>query len=108
MAGLFVGTLFRLQHWPGGSVVLIASLAVQAIFFLLVVIEIISSKKASNPAKLIGAAFYLLFPIVAYSFFPVLLLLALTFLTGSSYLTRARKKFIFTKREMEKPQFDSI
>ena len=108
LAILALGILFKIQHYPGAELMIAIGLLLEAIFIILVLTEIISSKKATKNLKILWVIEYTLFPVLALIFFPLLWLGILIFLSGTNYLSRGRKKFLFTRREVLNDDFDSI
>ena len=103
-----VGVLFRIQHYPGGMLCIDAGLLLEAIFCLLVLVEIIFSKKAGVAAKILWSLGYTLSPLIAVFFLPMLIMAGLLFFWGNTYLQGGRKVFLFRRSEAEKIPFDSI
>lgn len=95
-----MGTLFKIQHWPYGRLGQTIGLTLEALFFVLVVIEIASSKKASNGFKTAYISIYLILPIIAYLYLPAVILIFALFILGSVYLRGVRKKVLFMRGEM--------
>ncbi len=109
--GLFIallGMLFKIQHWPGGYNLLYLGLLLQAIFIILILTEIFTSKKADSRTKLIWGLPNLVIPIISVCFMPMLVLPVIIFASGIRYLSRGRKHFIVTKRDLQQSDFDSI
>ena len=87
---------------------MIAGLLVEATFMVLVIVEVVSSKKAGITAKIVWAAGYPLIAIAAVFFVPLVLLWLLIFLWGIAYLNGGRKLFLYKRTMAEKFPFDSI
>ena len=108
LAILALGILFKIQHYPGAELMIAIGLLLEAIFIILVLTEIVTSKKATKNLKILWVMEYTLFPILALLYFPLLWLGILIFLGGTNYLSRGRKKFLFKIREVLNEDFDSI
>jgi hypothetical protein len=106
LAIIAIGILFRIQHWLGYDVLVLAGVVLELTTAILVVIEITTSGKATKHQKILWAINYSLFPLLAVWLFPGLLLLLLFFLGGTDYLNRGRKNFIETRRDIN--NFDSF
>ncbi|MBL7719442.1 MAG: hypothetical protein JNL72_11440 [Flavipsychrobacter sp.] len=107
VAIFFVGALFRIQHWPYGSTIVWIGLLFEVVFFLLVFVEMLMSKKASSGTKLIWMVTYLICLSASWWFISTLSMLAWVVL-GLVYLRIGRAKFLFTRSKLEQIQFDSI
>jgi hypothetical protein len=101
----FIGALFKIQHWYGGEILLLSGIVIESTFVILVLTEILTSKKATKSLKIIWCIEYSAFPVLAVLFFPTFFLLLLIFIGGTNYLNRGRKRFIVTRKERN---FDSI
>ena len=98
--GLFIltiGTLFKIQHWPYGSIVQSIGVVLEFLFFMFVNVEIIVSAKATITLKIIFASLYIIFPILSFLYLPALILIFGVFISGTIYLNHLRKKFLFVK-----------
>jgi len=62
---MFLGTLFKIQHWPYGVILELAGIVITSMFCMLAEIEILSSKKAANNTKILWFAILLLTPLAA-------------------------------------------
>ena len=105
---LTIGTLFKIQHWPYGSLIQIAGSLFDAVFFCLLVFEIIASKKATLTFKIVATAIYTLYPIIAYCCLPAIIMVFAVFIGGSVYLQKLRRKVLFTEADMIKKHFDDL
>ena len=105
---LAIGTLFKIQHWPYGHIYQLVGLCIEVLFFILVMREIITSKKARGSQKVVFTTLFVVVPFLAYSFLPALILVIVIFIIGTAYLKFLRKKFLFTRTELDKGNFDSI
>lgn len=105
---LVIGTLFRLMHWEGSSLIIGCGLVLEALFAVLVTIEMFTSTKAATKTKAIG----LLIIVIPFSLIliflrglPIIIFLGVF---GSAYLSIARKRFLINKRDLTGVTFDSI
>jgi len=115
---LFTGLVFKIQHWPGGEVLILVSIALEAGMTCSIVWEISSSKNVNRGTKMAGITVYGL--VLLLSFFPIggraytfglwsaLLLFLVPLIAGLIYLTIGRRKFAPKEREIDKIKFDSF
>ena len=104
---LFIGTLFKLQHWPNATAFTNIGLVLVGAFFLLVLIEILLSKKASTLMKVGWFIIYLALPPVSWMYFKNFALVSLVVL-GIVYLIIGRIYFLYTCKDIRSNRFDSI
>ena len=95
-----IGTLFKIQHWTHGRLCQSIGLALELFFFIMVIVEILKSKKAVLSIKITFTSIYTLLPVIIYFYFPALVLIFAILILGSVYLTRVRKKILFTRSEI--------
>ncbi len=105
---LLIGTLFKIQHYEGAQYCVIGGLASETTFLVLVIIEVVSSKKAGKITKLVWTIVYPFTLVIAVYFVPVILLWLLIFFWGIAYLKAGRKLFLYSRTIAEKIPFDSI
>ena len=108
LSTLIVGILFKIQHWPGGNNLSYLGLLLEAVFLMLILIEIFNSKKAISRTKQIWGISYLLIPVLSICFVPMLVMAIIIFIGGNTYLLKGRKQFIITRREIQQSEFDTI
>jgi hypothetical protein len=104
---LIVSILFRIQHWPGVINIFWAGFACHILFFLLIFIEMLSSKKANSNIKVFWAFPYVAVLLSSLFIFPEYSAIAFVLL-GAIYLLLGRRQFLFTDKEKEPIEFDSI
>ncbi len=105
---LTIGTLFKIQHWPYGRLCQSAGVLSEIIFFIMAILEIFNSKKATSRAKIAFVLIYAILPIVFYLYLPAIILIFAILILGSVYLTRIRRQVFYTRAEMILKNFDSI
>ncbi len=105
---LFIGILFKIQHWEGGEFMIWGGLGLLVVFFIMTLFEILTSKKARRKSKLTWAASYLLLPIVIFLFLPKLFCAFGLLIVGTIYLGGVRRLFITSRRDFDNITFDSI
>ena len=108
VAVLFIGNLFCIQHWYLNSsyLIVLSGNGIEAVFSVLSLIEIISSKKASVSQKIFWTLVVLL--TLGACFLRGLVPLLIVMVCGSRYLLRGRKAFLFNKNRKPYVEFDSI
>lgn len=117
---LLFGCIFRIMHWPGGNMMLWIASILQAAFYSLATLEVLHSKKYNGRfKKIIAGLFLFMIPMdmIGFRFLEVLLwnsdaglvvylLRVLLFIgLGATYLS-FRCRFVFSKWERGRPQFD--
>jgi len=105
---LLIGVLFKIQHYPGSAYCVMGGLFTETTYMVLVIVEVVSSKKASTAVKITCSVVYPLIPIVAVFYLPSILQWLLIFLWGIAYLNGGRKLFLYKKTMADKYPFDSI
>ena len=105
---LTIGTLFKIQHWPYGKVCQSIGVLFEMIFFILAILEVFQSQKATSSGKITFILLYTALPIIFYLYLPAILLIFAILILGSVYLTRIRKQIFYTRSEMRIRDFDSI
>jgi hypothetical protein len=103
-----VGILYGIQHWPGAMIPLIAGILIEVTCNALILVEIANSEKAKKAVKSFWFIQHLLASILAYYFFATLPSLFLFFTGGIIYLYHGRKRFIPSRLDILRKQFDSI
>jgi hypothetical protein len=104
---LIVSILFRIQHWPGAIDMFWTSFGCLSIFFILILVEIFRSKKANSNAKVFWGLPYAAVLLSSLFIFPEYSVLVFVML-GAIYLLGGRKHFLFSGKEKEPIEFDSI
>lgn len=105
---LTLGTLFRIQHWECGRMVQATGTLLNLGFFILLLAEVVSSRKAGNGTKVVVGLAYLVFPLLSYWYMPAVLLIFVLLILGSIYLRWLRKRFLFSRQGLNTDDFDSI
>ncbi len=100
LALVSTGTLFKVQHWPYGKTCQLTGVAFELIFLVLVVFEILMSKKAALKVKIRYTFVYLILPVLMFLFVPAIVLIFAFLMLGTTYLTRVRRKFLFSRSEL--------
>ena len=109
MSVLFIGILLKIQRWSVNSeYVIIGGTLLVGTFFILAVLEILTSAAARRISKLIWAAVQAGVPIAAVFILPKLFAPFALLITGSVYLSGGRRLFVPSKRDFERITFDSI
>ncbi len=103
-----IGTLFKIQHWQYGALSQSFGIILELLFFVLVIVEILTSKKAALSHKILFASIFIILPVVVYLCLPALLFIFAILLIGSIYLTRIRKRFLYTRIELIAKDFDAL
>ena len=105
---LFIGTLFKVQHWPGGQMLFMAGLALEACYMVLAMMEIMTSRKAAMGTKVLWAAIVILGSGVVLFFAPLIAFAGFLFLLGNAYNRVGRKYFVTRQSRYGNVEFDSI
>jgi|GEM_PF-2015754 len=113
VAILMISDLFIIQHWPGVHGIASIGLLLELVTFILIIIEIFSSRKAPFSTKLLWAAIYLAIPAWATLLFLQRFLVSIPnvvvmLISGSTYLSTGRKTFFYIKPKTGPNRFDSI
>lgn len=110
---LIVGTLFKLQHWPGAQLYYLPGILLALVCFIAIVVEIFRSRKAKIVTKLVWGIPFVVVP--AYivltglnRFSSSVIVILLVFICGRLYLSIGRKKFVQLKSKHHHIEFDSI
>lgn len=101
LAVLAIGTLFRIQHWMAGFMLQYIGFLAEALFFLLVVLEILLSRKANVQTKATYAAVYILLPVLGYFYCPTILLIFVILSAGGAYLRKVRHRFLYMRQRKD-------
>ena len=87
---------------------LYTGICLEFVFMVLTLLEIVSSKKALNPSKIMWSIYYGVLPVLAFILLPVLFLDLFVLLGGTFYLRRGRRIFIPTRKDFDGISFDSF
>ena len=107
--GLFfltIGTLFKIQHWPYGKLCQLTGEYFELLFFILIVVEIIGSKKITLKYKIGLASSYIAVATITFLIVPAIVLIFVIFLLGTMYLKKVRRSVLFTRTDLLKNDFD--
>jgi H+/Cl- antiporter ClcA len=102
----FIGSLFKIQHWPGASLLIIVAIVLLLAFFSMVLLEVTTSRKAESSMKARGVLYAvacLAILLLVRGILPMFLMLGL-----GLYYKRLRKQYLFSKSDRHKITFDSI
>jgi len=110
MSLLLMGALFKIMHWGGGNLQLVCGLVLETTFFILAMVEILSSLQVRRKVKLAWGFSFLFLPVLALAclFWLPFISSVFVFLLGSVYLGLGRNKFVPRRKKMENITFDSF
>lgn len=103
---LLAAIYLRLQHWPYANETYLAAVVVSCIFFILMLVEIFTSKRATTNTKLSWGAAYTLIALVPLFIIGGIPAAIILYLAGTHYIRTGRRKFFQIK--VRKREFDSI
>ena len=105
LAFLFVGFLFHIQHWHGGMYLVFAGKGLEFIFYVSILSEIFTSRKAKKNAIVGFGAVYSVLGFIVF-ILPLTLSIVGILVTGTAYLGILRKAFVSPKTVRQ--TFDSF
>lgn len=105
---LFIGTLFKMQHWPGGQMVFMAGLILELFYGVLAMTEMATSKMATIGTKVLWMSVFVAGSAAVLFFMPLIAFAGFIFLMGNAYNKRGRWYFVAPKSRHADIEFDSI
>lgn len=104
---MLVSILFRMQRWPGVANLYLVGFACHILFFVMMLVEVLRSKKADNNRKVFWSLPYAAILLSSFFLFPGFGAIAFI-ISGALYLFVGRKQFLYKKGVNEPIKFDSI
>lgn len=97
----FIAMLFKILHWPEGQLLIMVAILVLCLFFAMVLVEMVSSKKADMSKKVLWGVLYTIVGLTFLLFLRGLLSMLFLLALGLIYTRVLRKQFLFTQKEIE-------
>ena len=104
----FIAMLFKIQQWPGAQLFIMSATVILCVFLAMVLVEMVSSHKADMAKKLVWGAVYTIIGLVFLLFFRGVVSMLVILVLGLAYIRGLRKQFLFTKKEIENNNWDSV
>ena len=105
---LFIGTLFKVQHWPGGQMLFMSGLVLELFYGILAMLEMATSTIASMSSKVLWMSLFVAGAAAVLFFMPLIAFAGFIFLMGNAYNKRGRYYFVRKKGKYDGIEFDSI